>query len=48
LIAALLRGQPPTAALEFAVAAGAVKLAVPGDFGRATPEEVERLVRQCT
>ena len=48
LIAALLRGQPPTAALEFAVAAGALKLAVPGDFGRATPEEVERLVRQCT
>ena len=48
LIAALLGEQPPPAALEFAVAAGALKLAVPGDFGRATRDEVERLVRQCT
>ena len=32
----------------FAVAAGALKLAVPGDFGRATAEEVQRLVHQCT
>jgi 2-dehydro-3-deoxygluconokinase len=48
LIAALVGGQTPADALEFAVAAGALKLAVPGDFGRATREEVERLVRQCS
>jgi len=48
LIAALLDRQAPAAALEFAVAAGALKLAVPGDFGRATVEEVQRLVHQCT
>jgi 2-dehydro-3-deoxygluconokinase len=48
LIAALLGKQAPAAALEFAVAAGALKLAVPGDFGRATAEDVERLVHQCT
>jgi len=48
LIAALLDKQVPAAALEFAVATGALKLAVPGDFGRATAEEVERLVHQCT
>jgi 2-dehydro-3-deoxygluconokinase len=48
LIAALLGAQRPAAALDFAVAAGALKLAVPGDFGRATAEDVERLVHQCT
>jgi len=48
LIAALLDKQVPAAALEFAVATGALKLAVPGDFGRATAEEVERVVHQCT
>ena len=48
LIAALLAGQEPSYALEFAVAAGALKLAVPGDFGRASRDEVDRLVRQCT
>ncbi len=48
LIAALLGKQAPAAALEFAVAAGALKLAVPGDFGRATTADVERVVRQCT
>ncbi|HEV8304021.1 MAG TPA: sugar kinase [Gemmatimonadales bacterium] len=48
LIAALLGGQAPPAALEFAVAAGALKLAVPGDFGRATSADIERLVHQCT
>ena len=48
LIAALLGEQEPPAALEFAVAAGALKLAVPGDFGRATAEEIQRLVHQCT
>jgi len=48
LIAALLGAQTPAAALDFAVAAGALKLAVSGDFGRATAEDVERLVHQCT
>jgi len=48
LIAALLEGQAPTEALEFAVAVGALKLTVAGDFGRATREEVEHRVRQCT
>jgi len=48
LISALLAKQAPAAALEFAVAAGALKLAVPGDFGRATTADVERLVRQCS
>ncbi len=48
LIAALLGKQAPAAALEFAVAAGALKLAVPGDFGRATAADIERLVHQCT
>jgi 2-dehydro-3-deoxygluconokinase len=48
LIAGLLGEQAPPSALEFAVAAGALKLAVPGDFGRATVEEVERAVRVCT
>jgi 2-dehydro-3-deoxygluconokinase len=48
LIAALLERRPPAQALEFAVCAGALKLGVPGDFGRATRDEVERLVRQCT
>ena len=48
LIAALLADQAPQDAVEFAAAAGALKLAVPGDFGRATADEVERLARQCT
>jgi 2-dehydro-3-deoxygluconokinase len=48
LIAALLGEQPPPAALEFAVAAGALKLAVPGDFGRATAADIQQVVRQCT
>ena len=48
LIAALLGKDKPAAALEFAIAAGALKLAVPGDFGRATAEDVRQLVHQCT
>jgi len=48
LIAALLGAQTPAAALDFAVAAGALKLAVPGDFGRATTQDVQRLVHACT
>jgi len=48
LIAALLHDQPPEAALEFGAAAGALKLRVAGDFGRATRAEVDDAVRQCT
>jgi len=48
LIAALLHDQPAAHALEFGAAAGALKLAVAGDFGRATRAEVEDAVRQCT
>ena len=48
LIAALLAEQVPQDAVEFAAAAGALKLAVPGDFGRATVDDVQRLARQCS
>jgi len=48
LIAALLDKQAPADALEFAVAAGALKLGVPGDFGRATAQEIQKLVHACT
>jgi 2-dehydro-3-deoxygluconokinase len=46
LIMGLLLGRTNDEALEFAVAASALKLAVPGDFNRATVEEIERLVAQ--
>ena len=45
LIARLLGGDPPAGALEFAVAASALKLTVPGDFSRAGVHEVEELLR---
>jgi len=45
LIARLVRGDAPAAALEFAVAASALKLTVPGDFSRASVREVEELLR---
>jgi 2-dehydro-3-deoxygluconokinase len=45
LIARLLGGDAPARALEFAVAASALKLTVPGDFSRATVREVEELLR---
>jgi len=45
LIARLLGGDPPAGALEFAVAASALKLTVPGDFSRASVQEVEELLR---
>ena len=48
LIAALLRGSPGPEAVEFGAAAGALKLGVPGDWSRATPQDVEQLVRACT
>ena len=41
LIARLLAGAPPDDALEFAVAASALKLTVPGDFSRASVADVE-------
>jgi 2-dehydro-3-deoxygluconokinase len=46
LIARLLAGKDtPAAALEFAVAASALKLTVPGDFSRASAQDVEALLR---
>ena len=45
LIARLVGGDPPAEALEFAVAASALKLTVPGDFSRASVREVEALLR---
>jgi 2-dehydro-3-deoxygluconokinase len=44
LIFALLDGRTPEAALAFAVAAGALKSTVPGDFNRVSVAEVDRLV----
>jgi 2-dehydro-3-deoxygluconokinase len=46
LIAALLRERSLAEAVEFAAAAGALKLSVPGDFGRFTTERVEQAVRE--
>ncbi len=45
LIYALVTGRPPDAALRFAVAAGALKHTVPGDFNRVSVEEVDRLAK---
>ena len=45
LIARLVGGDPPAEALEFAVAASALKLTVPGDFSRASVRDVEALLR---
>ena len=44
LLFALLDGRAPAAALEFATAASAFKLTVPGDFNRASVADVERLL----
>jgi 2-dehydro-3-deoxygluconokinase len=41
LIAKLLAGDPADRALEFAAAAGALKLTIAGDFGRASVRDVE-------
>jgi 2-dehydro-3-deoxygluconokinase len=46
LIAKVLGGAAPGEALEFAVAAGALKLTIPGDFGRASVADVEAWLRQ--
>jgi len=48
LIAALAADRDPGDAVQFAAAAGALKLTIPGDWNRATPEEIEQLVRACT
>lgn len=44
LIHALLAGRAPEAALEFATAASALKLTIPGDFNRVTAAEVDHLL----
>jgi 2-dehydro-3-deoxygluconokinase len=44
LIFAMLTGRPLEAALGFAVAAGALKQTIPGDFNRLTVAEVDALV----
>jgi 2-dehydro-3-deoxygluconokinase len=43
LIYGLLTDRPTDAALRFAVAASALKQTIPGDFNRATVDEVDRL-----
>ena len=43
LIYGLAAGREPHDALQFAVAAGALKHTVPGDFNRTSVEEIERL-----
>ena len=45
LIFASLRGDGPQTAIEFAVAASALKHTVPGDYNRVTLDEVEALVK---
>ena len=47
LIAALAADRDPADAVQFAAAAGALKLTIPGDWNRATPQEIEQLVRAC-
>ena len=44
LLFALLDGRTDESSLEFAVAASALKLTIPGDFNRVSVEEVERLL----
>jgi len=48
LIAALQAKRPPAEAVEFAAAAGALKLTIPGDWNRVSREEIEHLVHACT
>ncbi len=45
LIYALLQGKDSQAAIEFAVAASALKHSVEGDFNRVTVSEVEKLCK---
>jgi 2-dehydro-3-deoxygluconokinase len=44
LLHALRAGQSPGRALEFATAASALKLTIPGDFNRVSADEVDRLL----
>jgi 2-dehydro-3-deoxygluconokinase len=44
LIHALQDGRDAAAAVEFATAAGALKLTIPGDFNRVSAAEVDRLL----
>ena len=46
LIHALLNGRDNGAALEFATAASALKLTIPGDFNRVTAAEVDALLQR--
>ncbi len=48
LIHALLRGRPHADALQFATAASALKLTIPGDFNRVTADEVDALLSRTT
>ena len=45
LIARLVGGDPPAEALEFAVAASALKQTIPGDFNRVSVAEVDALAK---
>jgi 2-dehydro-3-deoxygluconokinase len=44
LLHAFCAGQDPAPALEFATAASALKLTIPGDFNRVSADEVDRLL----
>lgn len=46
LIHATLEGRAPADALEFATAASALKLTIPGDFNRVSADEVESLLQR--
>jgi 2-dehydro-3-deoxygluconokinase len=48
LIHALQDGRDADAALQFATAASALKLTIPGDFNRVSAAEVDRLLEQPT
>lgn len=45
LIYSLLDGREPARALDFAAAASALKLTIPGDFNRVSADEVERIIQ---
>ncbi|HEX2093130.1 MAG TPA: sugar kinase [Longimicrobiaceae bacterium] len=47
LIHALLAGREAQDSLEFATAASALKLTIPGDFNRVTVDEVERVLQSA-
>jgi 2-dehydro-3-deoxygluconokinase len=45
LVYAVLAGRDSRAALDFATAAGALKLTIPGDFNRVSVSEVDRVLQ---